>query len=96
MSTQSRSIPVAVVIAAGHARASSGAAVSPAQFVAALTGGSGQAADAVEAYLNEADPAELADLVACGATSFEALARLAARLLPAVHPNRVWLDELVA
>ena len=86
----------ALVIAAGHVRASSGAAVLPEQFLAALAGGDGPAAVAVETWLNEADPAELADLVVCGATSFEALARLAARLLPADHPNRVWLDDLAA
>ena len=94
MPGQSPSFPDAVVMAVGHVRASSGEDIAPEEFLRALSRGEGPAAGAVDAWLHEADPAELADLVACGATSFEMLARTAARFLPPDHPNRAWLDEL--
>jgi selenocysteine lyase/cysteine desulfurase len=91
-------IPQAVRFAARHLAVSSSRNVAPADFMRAIAGeeASDDARRAVATFLNEADPAEIADLVACGATSFVRLSRIAARTLPPSHPNRVYLEQLAA
>lgn len=91
-------IPQAVRFAARHVAVSSRQNVAPAEFMRAIAGdeASGDAESAVATFLNEADPAEIADLVACGATSFMRLFRIASRTLPPSHPNRVYLEQLAA
>lgn len=91
-------IPQAVRFAARHVAVSSRHNVSLAEFMRAIAGGeaSDDAERAVATFLNEADPAEIADLVACGATTFLRLSMIASRTLPPSHPNRVYLEELAA
>ena len=91
-------IPPAVRFAARHVAVSSPQNVTPAEFMRAIAGdeASGDAERAVATFLNEADPEEIADLVACGATSFTRLFRIASRTLPPSHPNRVYLEQLAA
>ncbi len=91
-------IPAPVRIAANHVNVFAGERVTPEAFLSALTGGAaGYAARAaVEAFIDEADPAEFADLVACEATTFPALRELAVRVLPPLHPNRVYLGQFAA
>ena len=86
--------PDAVTFALGHIRASSGLAPDRDSFVAALDIGvvSSSARPALENHLYESGPAELASLVAEGFTSFAKLTALARQVLPAEHPNRIWLD----
>ena len=86
--------PDAITFALGHIRASSGIAPDRDSFVAALDMGvaSSSARAALESHLHESGPAELASLVAEGFTSFAKLAAFARQVLPAEHPNRVWLD----
>ena len=89
-------VPQAVRFAIQHAGASSGERISPHAFMDALSdrGGGDSAKKVVSAFLDEADPTEFADLVACQVTTFAALATLAKRYLPEFHVNRVLLDEL--
>lgn len=91
-------IPQAVRFAARHLAVSSDRNITPAEFMRAIAGeeASDAAQRAVAAFLNEADPAEIADLVACGATSFVRLSGIASRTLPPSHPNRVYLEQLAA
>ena len=91
-------IPQAVRFAARHVAVSSRLKVAPAEFMRAIGGeeASDDAQHAVATFLNEANPAEIADLVACGATSFVCLSRIASRTLPGSHPNRVYLEQFAA
>ena len=91
-------VPAAVRLAANHVGVSARRKLSPRAFLAALADqpAPDDAAQAVATFLNEADPAEIADLVACGATTFEALAAIARRTLPVAHPNRVHLEHFIA
>ena len=91
-------IPRAVRLAARHVAVSSRENVTPAEFMHAIAGdeASDDTQRAVAAFLNEADPAEIADLVACGATSFVRLSGIASRTLPPSHPNRLYLEHLAA
>jgi hypothetical protein len=91
-------IPQAVRFAARHVTVSSSRNAAAADFMRAIAGdeASDDVLHAVATFLNEADPAEIADLVACGATSFALLSRIAARTLPPSHPNRVYLEQLAA
>lgn len=84
----------AVTLALGHIKASGGTEFVRADFEAALATGHvrGRVRLAVEAHLFEADPAELAALVAAGFTSFVTLGVLAQKILPATHPNRTYLE----
>lgn len=92
------SIPQAVRFAARHVTVSSRRNVVLAEFIRAIAAdeASDEAQRAVATFLNEADPPEIADLVACGATSFVRLAGIASRTLPKSHPNRVYLEQLAA
>ena len=92
------SIPAAVRIAVTHLGVSRTGKVSAEKFMAALAQAApAEAADAaLGAFLDEAEPADFADLVASRAATFESLAKLSARWLPFSHPNRVLLDELAA
>jgi hypothetical protein len=47
----------------------------------------------VRDFLYETEVETLSDLVRGGAVTYDALARLAARYLPATHETRTWLDE---
>ena len=83
-------MPDAVRLAANHVGVSAARRVAPADFMAALAGrpSTSDALTAVETFLNEADPAEIADVVGCGAADFRGLAVLAARCLAPSHPNQ--------
>jgi len=91
-------IPLAVRFAATHVGLSRPEAVAPAEFLRAIASEDAplEALEAVATFLDEADPAEIADLVACGATTFGRLSRIASDALPSSHPNRIYLDELAA
>ena len=91
-------IPQAVRFAAHHVGVSARNHIAPTDFMRAIADekSSDDAQRAVATFLNEADPAEIADLVACGATSFLRLSRIARRTLPPSHPNRVYLEQLAA
>jgi hypothetical protein len=62
----------------------------------ALSGrcGGEDANEVVSAFLDEADPAEIADLVASRVTTFASLSELAKRFLPEFHANRALLEQL--
>jgi hypothetical protein len=91
-------IPQAVRFAANHVGVSARNKIAPTDFMCAIADekASDDAQRAVAAFLNEADPAEIADLVACGATSFLRLSQIARRTLPPSHPNRAYLEQLAA
>jgi hypothetical protein len=91
-------IPDAVRFAANHVGISARRHIAPSDFLAALDDQqtSPAAINAVATFLNEADPAEIADLVACGATDFGKLATIAQRCLPKSHPTRAYLDQFAA
>ena len=91
-------IPLAVRFAANHLGVSARRQTTPDEFVRALSGGdaSVDAQHAVQTFLNEADPAEIADLVTCGVTSFSRLFQIAKQSLPPLHPNRVYLEQFAA
>lgn len=92
--TQTR-IPDAVRFAANHVGVSARRKIDPRAFMIALRDGAApdDAKHAVVAFLNEADTAEIAEVVACDATTFALLAQIARRSLPPFHPNRVHLDQ---
>lgn len=83
----------ALRFALGHFEASTGIVVAPSDFEDALRSGyaTPQTMLAVETHLNEADPAELANLVIDGVASFASLSALADRYLRVGHPNRLYL-----
>ena len=87
-----------LAFALSHHRASTGTA--PDSQLAATALLSGEACGETEAFilqhLDEADPAELADLVAARQSSFAALDRLARRFLEPGHPSREYLADQVA
>ena len=89
-------VPLAARLAIQHAAASSGRRISPQAFFDALSGRDGgeDANEAVRAFLDETDAAQIADLVASRVTTFVALAALAKRLLPEFHANRALLEQL--
>lgn len=92
-------IPLAVRLAANHVSVSARERVAPADFLRTIAGDDlpmVEARLAVETFLFEADPNEIADLVACGATTFPRLARIASAALPPSHPNRIYLERLAA
>ena len=91
-------IPQAVRFAANHVGVSARNNIVPTDFMLAIAGekASDDAERAVATFLNQADPAEIADLVACGATSFLRLCQIARRTLPPSHPNRAYLEQLAA
>jgi hypothetical protein len=88
----------AIAFAIRHHAASTGARVDRACAELAFRSGEAdpQIAAFVTAHLWEAEPEELLDLVAAGQSSFSALHRLAERLLPEGHANRVFLAERAA
>jgi hypothetical protein len=85
----------AVTFALGHIKTSSGAETVRADFEATLASGHVRetAKLAVETHFFETGPAELASLVAEGFSSFAALCALARKILPATHPNRLFLES---
>ena len=91
-------VPLAVRLAANHVNVSAPERVAPADFLRAIAGEDAPAVArrAVATFLYEADPGEIADLVACGATTFPRLARIASDVLPSSHANRSYLEELAA
>ena len=88
----------AVDFALGHIRASGGVVYSREAFQQSIATGvvSAGVENAIETHLYEAETAELADLVAQRFTSFALLARLARRILPETHVNRVYLEAAVS
>jgi hypothetical protein len=97
--TQKRTrIPIAVRFAANHLGVSARRQITPDEFARALSGedATAEAQYAVQAFLNEADPAEIADLVTCGVTSFSRLCRIAKQSLSPLHPNRVYLEQFAS
>ena len=95
MAERNADVPDAVRLAANHVGVSAAQRIVPADFMAALAGrpSTPEALAAVEVFLNEADPAEIADVVGCGAADFEGLAVLATRWLAPSHPNRLYLEH---
>ena len=101
MADRAAFVPAPVRMAAKHVGASAREPVDPTDFLRALGGQEGRvtspaARRTVEAFLHEADPAKIVDLVACGATNFDILFRLAEQNLPPDHPNRLYLHQLAA
>ena len=88
----------AVEFALAHIRSSSGVLADAASFRRSLASGVVEASSAiaVEMHLREADPAELTDLVAEGAATFQSLAALAGQLVEHDHPNAEFLHEAAA
>ena len=91
-------IPIAVRFAANHLGVSARLHITPDEFARAISGNdcSADAKYAVQAFLNEADPAEIAELVTCGVTSFSLLSKIAKRTLSPLHPNRVYLEQFTS
>jgi hypothetical protein len=93
-----KKIPIAVRFAANHLGVSARNTITPDDFIRAVSGAtsSNEAQLAAQTFLNEADPAEIADLVACGATTFSKLSQIAKRSLSPLHPNRVYLEQFAS
>lgn len=91
-------IPIAVRFATNHLGVSAKNKVTPEDFIRAVTDAdsSAEAQSAVQAFLNEADPAEIAELVTSGVTTFSRLSRIARRSLSPLHPNRVYLEQFTS
>lgn len=98
MAERNADVPDAVRLAANHVGVSAARRIAPAEFMAVLAGrpSTPEALNAVEAFLNEADPDEIADVVGCGAADFKRLSVLAARCLAPSHPNRLYLEFFAA
>ena len=97
--TQNRTkIPIAVRFAANHLGVSARRKITPEDFIRAVSDAesSAQAQSAVQTFLNEADPAEIVDLVTCGVTTFLQLSQIAKRSLSPLHPNRVYLEQFTS
>lgn len=91
-------IPIAIRFAANHLGVSARNKITPDDFIRAASDAesSAEAQSAIQIFLNEADPAEIADLVTCGVTTFLRLSQIAKRSLSPLHPNRVYLEQFTS
>jgi hypothetical protein len=96
--TNQTEIPIAVRFATNHLGVSARSKITPEDFISAVSGAdsSADAQTAVQIFLNEADPAEIAELVTSGVTTFLRLSQIARRSLSPLHPNRVYLEQFAS
>lgn len=89
------SLSPAIKSALRHINVSAAEQVSAEAFLASLKALDPAPHSPAVAWLEEAEPSQIAMVVATGQTTFEILHRIAQQTLPPFHPTRVFLDDLV-
>lgn len=92
---RSTELPQPIRMALRHINVSAGQQIGPEDFLASLTDLAADERSPVVAWLAEAEPSQIAMVVATGQTTFEILHRIAQQTLPPIHPTRVFLDDLL-
>ena len=88
-------LPRSIRMALRHINVSARRMVGADEFLASLTDLSADGRSPVVAWLEEAEPSQIAMVVATGQTTFDILHRIAQQTLPPIHPTRVFLDDLL-
>lgn len=94
-SSHSSELAQPIRMALRHINVSAGQQVAAKDFIASLTDLDADGQSPVVAWLEEAEPTQIAMVVATGQTTFDILHKIAQQTSPPIHPTRVFLDDLL-